>query len=134
MGYTHYWHVAKDINDSQWQTFTDFVRDAIKADGTPVAREYDDPASPPAITDELVAFNGIGADGHETFFVDRAQSGFSFCKTARKPYDTLVVACCIAGKDSGVFKYWSSDGDDEDHEAGRELFERVSGKPAVACG
>lgn len=55
----------------------------------------------------MIWFNGIGEDGHETFVFEQSHTissydrkneqgqYFSFCKTARKPYDTAVVACLI---------------------------------------
>lgn len=64
--------------------------------------------------------------GHETFVLQRKQwrdkygentgnTLFSFCKTARKPYDLMVTACLI------LYKYYfkqdveiGSDGDEED--------------------
>jgi hypothetical protein len=91
------------------------VRAAV-ADGQKVvvylAREHglalryeSDSDQPPEFTDQVVRFNGVGDDGHETFEVPRAlepepwqqsQRGlwFNFCKTARKPYD-LAVCCCL---------------------------------------
>jgi hypothetical protein len=57
----------------------------------PVAEEYDNPNTPPEITDKHIVFNGTGDDGHETFILCFGQQEWSFCKTARKPYDVLVV-------------------------------------------
>ena len=55
---------------------------------------------------KTISFNGIGEEGHETFSFPRtlppSQSKFSeeegvfeFCKTDRKLYDEVVVACLI---------------------------------------
>lgn len=48
---------------------------------------------------EVICFNGDerkGHDlGHETFYLTREGEGFSFCKTARKPYDWLAVATLL---------------------------------------
>ena len=54
--------------------------------------------------------------GHETFILKRkySEGDWTFCKTARKPYDLMVKACLI------LYKYYfsdvqiSSDGDEED--------------------
>jgi hypothetical protein len=80
----------------------------------------------PLVTDTVVQFNGVGDNGHETFYFDiadtyKASDGqhFAFCKTARKPYDVVVMKVLI------VLKYFlgdavvvSSDGnfDEEWHE------------------
>ena len=92
-----------------------------------------------AITDDMIWFNGREENdqGHETFHLERKstkesyrtfplkdQDGkiledtekeecFTFCKTARKPYD-IVVCCCllIAKKHLGGLISVSSDGDE----------------------
>ena len=65
---------------------------------------------------DIIWFNGDADDGldHETFLVDLTETGRNFCKTARKPYDTLVLACIIAGEKFGVFEKWSTDADSRD--------------------
>ena len=53
---------------------------------------------------------------------------FSFCKTARKPYDTIVVAilCAIQDIYGDELVEISSDGDmDTEWAESRELFERA---------
>ena len=54
---------------------------------------------------ERINFNGKGKDCHETFYITRTaeetgqeDKSFSFCKTARKPYDKYVVACLLLAK------------------------------------
>jgi hypothetical protein len=67
--------------------------------------EYD-VTKPPAVTPDLIRFNGPKDEGHETFLVtrelgdypDKTLPGvclepFDFCKTARKPYD--LAACLV---------------------------------------
>lgn len=53
----------------------------------------------------MIQFNGTGDEAHETFTIEQSYMGtfkqwkgnklFEFCKTARKEYDTVVVACLI---------------------------------------
>lgn len=115
MGYTHYWTPKDDVTDEQWKSFTTDVRRVIKYgmnNSIPVAWEYDELDRPPEITDTLVRFNGVDDDGHETFYFERSGS-WAFCKTACKPYDTLVVACLILAENHFGLQ-WSSDGRDED--------------------
>jgi len=67
-----------------------------------------------------ISLNGTKEFGHESFNLPEFFSaGSDFCKTARKPYDTVVVACLI------VLKHYlgdnvrvASDGDSEDWDSG----------------
>jgi len=123
MGYTHYWDGAHN-SDSQWQSFCEDVRKILQTTNVPIVREYDR-NDPPEISDNLVAFNGVNDDGHKTFYVERKGIGFAFCKTARKPYDKVVIACLIAGFENDIFSSVSSDGRGEEgfDQAGKELYE-----------
>jgi len=76
-------------------------------------------------------FNGTKELGHEDFVLREhysENSSFEFCKTARKPYDTVVVACLI------VLKHYlkgqvevSSDGYSSDWYTGLELAKLATG-------
>jgi hypothetical protein len=123
MGYTHYWHVADDVSGDAWTKFRDFTEKA--ADLTPATIVWDE--SNTNGYQDVISFNGDESKGedHETFHVNRTHSGFDFCKTALKPYDELVVACCIAGKALGVFASWSSDGSPEEHQSGQSIFDSI---------
>jgi hypothetical protein len=108
MGYTHYWEsYAKRIPAEAVDIIKEIVEKAYAA-GV-VQYEHDDP-KPPVVTDTRIRFNGVGEGGHETFYFDvnddyRASSGapFAFCKTARKPYDDVVMRVLI------VLKYYLKD-------------------------
>lgn len=53
----------------------------------------------PVFDGVMVDFNGRDGEkdlGHETFRIEKHRQDWDFCKTARKPYDLLVVACLIA--------------------------------------
>ena len=145
MGYTHYWRKDPELPAKSWAAFTkdvtrlvQFVKDDV---GIPLNWESDDKRAP-AITSDLVRFNGVGEDGHETFFFKREASKedtarakkddwlrgkvFAFCKTAYKPYDIAVTAVLIAAsKHFGEHILISSDGNDEGWKAGRNLVQRV---------
>jgi len=132
LGYTHYHPRAAKLDA---QKFSKFSRDckllkrAAEAQGVKVRFEYDVPR-PAVFSEDVVRFNGINDDGHETFYLPlETHDGspydgriFAFCKTARKPYDLLVTACLIMakhhfGKDVCV----TSDGEQSDWDAGRGL-------------
>jgi len=74
-----------------------------------------------------ICFNGHVDDGgnYETFHFNK-QGGREFTKTARKPYDLIVVACLAVAKDIfGEEIDVSSDGDHEDWEAGTAFASKV---------
>ena len=108
MGYTHYWRREKELNKDKFKAASadcKKIADWLKA---PIQFEWNNP-EPPVFDDTIIRFNGIEDDGHETFLVtqdykhpflksnqpDEDGRYFTFCKTARKPYDTAVTACLI---------------------------------------
>ena len=112
MGYTHYWQ-GITFTDSNWEKLHKDVRKLFKSLPVNIQREYDN-SSRPLVGKDAIVFNGVGNDGHETFFLSKGDPEFSFCKTSQKPYDLAV--CCVLmlasvhgdmnGKDVGI----SSDG------------------------
>lgn len=135
MGYTHYWFRPEEIEQT---TFDLIAADAealyLTAD-IPIAYEYDDPDSLPVFSPNLINFDGVGDDRHETFYFPRVQAPegwmrperpgevFNFCKTAAKPYDTLVCAVLLAAKHQlGDSLRVSSDGTWQEWEEGRALY------------
>lgn len=126
MGYTHYWTVERDLTDNEWDRLSGLFQKIINRSrdfNAPLVYEYDQPEKGPEVSKSFVRFNGIGGDGHETFLFSRDACPFSFCKTARKPYDAAVVACLIAAAnefpDAVSFR---SDGISEEHADGLRLF------------
>lgn len=133
MGYTHYWTQPKDYTVRDWKQIGEdigaILKDVQHVQGIALAWEYDQPGKQPEIGTEVIRFNGLGEDGHETFHISRERpdlqrwqtvKGSAFCKTARKPYDIAVVAC-LAYLAALEKKPWrvSSDGN------GREWLEGV---------
>ena len=58
----------------------------------------------PELSDDLIAFNGYGSEGFESFYwprpvtaCDEPGLGFAgwFCKTGQRPYDPVVVAALV---------------------------------------
>jgi hypothetical protein len=119
MGYTHYFELKtnRTVNLDNVQKA---VQKVLDEDSNIIQREYDDKAKAVNLVDKgelKIIFNGIGKEGHETFYLDTKESDFNFCKTARKPYDTTVC------KVLSILKYYfgsdiaiSSDGLSEDLE------------------
>jgi hypothetical protein len=105
MGYTHYWYrpVGSEIAPDVWDAICEDARVLIKAAPCKVVADYDRPTTPPLINSRLIAFNGSGNSGHETFWFERVAPEqrqhrksepevFAFCKTDWKPYDQVVCA------------------------------------------
>jgi hypothetical protein len=133
MGYTHYWTVSKPIVEAEtWKKIIDDVRVIVSKSPAPLAREFDNTTEKPHIDGAFIAFNGIGDNGHETFWVSRVNDRkpryvgdnpqWSFCKTAHKPYDVTVTAI-LAYLDSVWPNFYSvtSDGEPEEWQAGIDL-------------
>jgi hypothetical protein len=134
MGYTHYWTRPRfEISKAVWKQITNDVQRIVALSPTPLAYESDQ-QKPPCADGKLIRFNGIGEDGHETFYIERSITDrkpryqgdnpkWTFCKTAHKPYDVAVTAV-LAYLDSrwpDLFKQVSSDGEPSDWQAGIEL-------------
>ncbi len=101
MGYSHYWRINEPLKVTKIQkTLIDEVlkEHAIILDVTENSKK-------------CLHFNGIGDESHEDMFVEYGkQVAFSFCKTARKPYDIAVCKVLLILSLSKGFKV-SSDGD-----------------------
>lgn len=120
MGYTHYWRNESGITIEQWQRIASDARRVIELARPIIQREYND-YGPPAVDDEVIIFNGIGADGHETFWFTKGSHSFAFCKTALKPYDRVVCAVLAIAKKHAPRLSVSTDGDWGDWQEGLAL-------------
>lgn len=94
MGYTHYFPQQRAFTDDEWNKLCEAARRIIdyaaQKHGVVVQRDYDDEEKP-EINEEHIWLNGVGDEGHETFYITKDKmDGFNFCKTARKPYDIVV--------------------------------------------
>lgn len=127
MGYTHYWYKPEKLSPELWKKFTDDFKTILphfeilldKTTGQKLR-----------VDDEIIFFNGIGEYAHETFCLERIDSeferrlnkdeslAFSFCKTARKPYDIAVCCALIIGAKHLPIRV-ESDGDEEWEDAKR---------------
>ena len=70
---------------------TEDVKKLLKNSNVPLSNGNGDIGSKPVFTKHDIMFNGVGDDSHETAVVYKQASSFEFCKTARKPYDSVVV-------------------------------------------
>jgi len=116
MGYTHYFkQVGPAPTKEQWVKIQKDIAPILGVNykhGT-IQRGSDNPNAP-EISEDAIIFNGVEDDGHETFYLAKDQTGFEFCKTARKPYDGVVVSVLRVVK--AIVPDWlelSSDGNGE---------------------
>ena len=136
MGYTHYWRFHKD------RMTTKELRESFKLVSEEIKQLHE--ALPkdivirggmgegePIINESEIWFNGDEEKGedHETFCIEwKGEGGFSFCKTARKPYDLLVCASLLSFHNHfsrDVFQL-SSDGSGEDWQDAVDFYNEVS--------
>jgi len=130
MGYTHYWYQMRNFTDSEWQKIsfmTNKIIEAAKAQGIELANGHGEAGTEPVIDADKIQLNGVDDDAHETLYLTKQQGKFvdytprdqqirdgifNFCKTARKPYDAVVVSILGAARRiaKGALRL-SSDGD-----------------------
>ena len=138
MGYTHYWTIKRPLTKKVWRAIMSDTRKLLAATVLPLAAEFNTPDEKPIVSAELIRFNGIGAEGHETFMLSRHKVEFEFCKTNQKPYDVIVCAVLIvAAHHAGKAIDVSSDGDAMDWAAALGFARQVLGAelmlPAKVC-
>lgn len=141
MGYTHYWNFkapGKGQSDKVESLYQRAVKDCQK-----VILAYQETAegldrlSGYSAHTKLGQYKGIKLNGkqensHEDFLLREHYKEnleldcYGFCKTNRKPYDTVVVACLTVLKDVlGDLVKVSTDGRHDDLDAGIELASKV---------
>ena len=142
MGYTHYWTLKKS-SAKKFKDFSDtckILHDNLPEKSNTAGGYFADEkisigdwdghlglGKAPEFSKDLVNFNGVGELQHETFNIEFDQNGWSFCKTARKPYDLLVCACLLAA--SNILGYdISSDGNLKDWKPAMEYYNEVINK------
>lgn len=110
MGYTTYWRNIK-FSVPQWLAFRADVK--VFLSNLPsevlIQREYDIHKKP-LVGMATIAFNGVGEEGHETFYFEKKSKDFNFCKTARKPYDLAVCGVLMLASLHATSGEISSDG------------------------
>lgn len=139
MGYTHYYSLKEKTQTRELQElYNKAIRQCAR-----IAKNYnselkkEDPKHIGRLSGYTVHtktghYLGLNVNGtkeysHETFSFPENYSKFDdFCKTARKPYDTVVVACLITLKYYlGDLLQVESDGNSKDWEEGLLLAKKV---------
>ena len=119
MGYSHYWRMDKPLKVTKEQR--NLIGEVLKENHALLAGWGGDKGTKPVFTAKELSFNGIEDEAHETFRVEfEKQEGFSFCKTARKPYDLAVCKILLVLAQSEGFNI-SSDGCERDEKGVKTL-------------
>jgi hypothetical protein len=137
MGYTHYFRKTHEnredsrMFDMFGQGVRTIIEYATKYDGIQIADGQGEHLDKWEVTDELIRFNGYGEDSHETFYWVPDGGELNFCKTAHKPYDTVVTACLLHLKDVyGDSVSIGSNGGWSDWKDGATLYRNATGLTA----
>ena len=129
MGYTHYWRRSDDFADKTWLHLRSIAID-LMINCEPEIAGWNG-TELPLIDDEVISFNGLDDEAGKNFTLYRGlRDGFSFCSTARKPYDVVVTALLIAAQNLQPMAILvTSDGEAQDWVAGLELLNQASPNP-----
>lgn len=97
--YTHYWSIV-DWDSPEWQkAWPQLIKDVplvIDAAGIEISGPTEDEeiVTPPRIDlKEGIWLNGVSDDAHEPIVIKDGK--WTFCKTARKPYDVVVITILL---------------------------------------
>ena len=139
MGYTHYW-TPKKTTAKKFKEFSNVcqkLHDNLPKTTDTAGGYYSDfeikigngqglldKNNKPEFTKDYVWFNGVEELAHETFAISLNETDWTFCKTARKPYDLLVCACLLASIDILGYKV-SSDGDIDDWKPALKYYNEI---------
>lgn len=142
MGYTHYWKPKGKVNEEQYAKAIEDIKVIVKRCAPVLANWAGDFGTSPEF-ETAIRFNGIdytsqiadegkkGDHSHETFSLPLTPpSESNCCKTARKPYDHVVVAClAVLAEVEGMDV--QSDGYKAEWEDGVALATAALGRPVA---
>ena len=141
MGYTHYWDMSRDISERNFKKLTNDMK-AIEA----YVSKIDEPTEQFTLhnangendgvlyLDNQFCFNGDAEQGadHESMHIRLgANNSWTFCKTARKPYDLAVCLILLSLKYHIRSTRVSSDGTSEDWELALETWGKIFPRRSV---
>jgi hypothetical protein len=117
MGYSHYFQQSSIPSQALFNNFTSHALEIIE-----MAWDIELDVS---ISPDFLDINGVGAESHENFIINREDLSWNFCKTNFKPYDAVVTAVLILARYTFPDFHLSSDGAWKEWENGQDLFSRV---------
>lgn len=105
MGFTRFWKQPHGINENAWRAIVADTTKLLASVNVPLvgAVGEDDqtdevPPGLPLVSDDEIAFNGVGTDAAEWFVLRPKHSSFECVKTYGRPYDLVVSAVLIIAK------------------------------------
>jgi|TARA_R100000482_G_scaffold122771_2_gene71191 hypothetical protein len=128
MGYTHYWEQPEGVIDEErWSNLCNDIK-KITDDVDWELLQIDVNMGPEHIVIEGPhEWVSLRRDVRVASYRKPKTTAFNFCKTARKPYDYIVVACLLALKYNIPETALSSDGYPSEWEDGLNHFEERMG-------
>lgn len=116
MGYTRYWNrTKKKIDADLIVKVCEVIADCDKK-GIMIRNGWGQ--GNPLVTLDYISINGDRTNDldHESFFItdDCDDTGFNFCKTARKPYDYAVREILKYAEENGFVTDVQDDGDNDE--------------------
>tara|TARA_R100000406_G_scaffold23452_2_gene14905 strand:+ start:10478 stop:11395 length:918 start_codon:yes stop_codon:yes gene_type:complete len=124
MGYTHYAYIpAGRIDDDEWT--------ALQQDILLLTLDGDWEEKKVILTNDLIQVQGnhewfsIPREPKATDFISKKDTYYTFTKTARKPYDYIIVACYMALYRCVKGVKLSSDGDYDELAEGRQHYAEI---------
>jgi hypothetical protein len=133
MGYSHYLDGKIECSPMRWAKILEDIRAVVAEAKVPLADGNGDGGTSPEFSEKAICFNGVDAQGHETFHVENGMRGFHFCKTAQKPYDIIVCACLIILHEYIPTIKVSSDGNAVEWQSAVDLCQKVLGYGVYPC-
>lgn len=143
MGYTHYWDMSRDISERNFKKLTKDMK-AIEAyinenkivsetacggyDEIVTLHDTDGTGTGVYYSDRQFCFNGDGSMNldHESMHIRLgANDSWTFCKTARKPYDLAVCLILLSLKYHVRSTRVSSDGGTDDWQPAFDMWRKV---------
>jgi len=123
-GYSHYWEQSRDFTNDEWSKIARAAKAIVrKAESKGIAIRGGDGNGKPVINGNEIVLNGDeeAGEAHETFDITKKQGRWAYCKTARKPYDAVVVSILA------VAKKVAPDAIDVDSDGGPSAIKQVLG-------
>lgn len=110
MGFTRYWRETGKNDCCFDDGFLGEVNAVLASSGeVGIALAGGDGNGTPEVASDLIVFNGEEPDDFESLVLSAIPSGFSFCKTGRRPYDPAALAVLMLAEARGYITDLSSD-------------------------
>ena len=125
MGFTHYWTINGELDREKFKSYSEKVKQIVE--NTNVVLSGENPwEMEPLVTEKVIVLNGFAYNSCEPFIVKPNHAGMFSCKTRKKHYDKVVVACLFLLQEMFPEKVvLRTDGNCNDLQAGFQLAKTV---------